>query len=88
VLKECESTWTHVLVDEFQDTSAQQYLFLRLIARHQRITVVGDDDQSIFSFNGANSGGFGAFRKDFVGHKEVSPSEPFPIEEVCRKLLR
>ncbi|GAQ83934.1 ATP-dependent DNA helicase [Klebsormidium nitens] len=67
----CEATWTHVLVDEFQDTSAQQYRFLRALAPHKRITVVGDDDQSIFSFNGANAGGFGAFRADFVGHKEV-----------------
>lgn len=45
VLDECQKTWTCVLVDEFQDTSTMQYHFLRLLASHNRITVVGDDDQ-------------------------------------------
>ncbi|KAL2612885.1 hypothetical protein R1flu_024577 [Riccia fluitans] len=71
VLEECQRTWCCILVDEFQDTSAMQYKFLRLLASHQRITIVGDDDQSIFGFNGANSAGFLSFRKDFPSHKEV-----------------
>jgi hypothetical protein len=53
----------------FRENYRAALLVLRLIARHQRIAVVGDDDQSIFSFKGANSG---AFRKDFRGYKEVS----------------
>ncbi|CAK9219309.1 unnamed protein product [Sphagnum troendelagicum] len=71
VLAECQKTWTCVLVDEFQDTSTMQYNFLHLLASHNRITVVGDDDQSIFSFNGADSSGFDSFRKDFPQLKEV-----------------
>ncbi|KAG6544381.1 hypothetical protein Mapa_014215 [Marchantia paleacea] len=71
VLEECQRTCCCILVDEFQDTSAMQYNFLQLLASHQRITVVGDDDQSIFGFNGANAGGFSSFRKDFPTHKEV-----------------
>ncbi|KAJ7536016.1 hypothetical protein O6H91_12G053800 [Diphasiastrum complanatum] len=70
VLEECQKSWTCLLVDEFQDTSAMQYKLLQLLAK-SRLTVVGDDDQSIFSFNGANSCGFDWFRKDFLEHKEV-----------------
>ncbi|OAE25237.1 hypothetical protein AXG93_1420s1000 [Marchantia polymorpha subsp. ruderalis] len=72
VLEECQRTWCCILVDEFQDTSAMQYNFLQLLASHQRITVVGDDDQSIFGFNGANAGGFSSFRKDFPTLKEAT----------------
>ncbi|XP_024395416.1 ATP-dependent DNA helicase SRS2-like protein At4g25120 isoform X5 [Physcomitrium patens] len=71
VLDECQKTWTCVLVDEFQDTSRMQYRFLRLLASHNRVTIVGDDDQSIFSFNGANARGFDSFRRDFPMLKEV-----------------
>ncbi|KAL3680202.1 hypothetical protein R1sor_023158 [Riccia sorocarpa] len=71
VLEECQKSWCSILVDEFQDTSAMQYKFLRCLASHQRITIVGDDDQSIFGFNGANSAGFSSFKKDFPNHKEV-----------------
>lgn len=48
VLNECQRTWTCVLVDEFQDTSTMQYRFLRLLASHNRVTIVGDDDQVLF----------------------------------------
>ncbi|XP_024520223.1 ATP-dependent DNA helicase SRS2-like protein At4g25120 isoform X1 [Selaginella moellendorffii] len=71
VSAECHNTWAYVLVDEFQDTSVMQYKLLRLLSLHGRVTVVGDDDQSIFSFNGANSLGFSTFRNDFPNHKEV-----------------
>ncbi|EFJ30134.1 hypothetical protein SELMODRAFT_409804 [Selaginella moellendorffii] len=71
VLAECHNIWAYVLVDEFQDTSVMQYKLLRLLSLHGRVTVVGDDDQSIFSFNGANSLGFSTFRNDFPNHKEV-----------------
>ncbi|XP_074317759.1 ATP-dependent DNA helicase SRS2-like protein At4g25120 [Silene latifolia] len=71
VFSECQELWRAIIVDEFQDTSAMQYSLLRLLASHGQITVVGDDDQSIFSFNGANICGFDFFRKDFPNHKEV-----------------
>ncbi|XP_056683975.1 ATP-dependent DNA helicase SRS2-like protein At4g25120 isoform X2 [Spinacia oleracea] len=71
VLEECQASWKAIIVDEFQDTSSMQYGLLKLLVSHGQITIVGDDDQSIFSFNGADISGFDSFRKDFPCHKEV-----------------
>jgi DNA helicase-2/ATP-dependent DNA helicase PcrA len=60
----------HVLVDEFQDTNSLQYRWLKLLAGPQgRIFAVGDDDQSIYRFRGANVGNMADFQRDYaVGH--------------------
>ncbi|KZV24457.1 ATP-dependent DNA helicase srs2-like [Dorcoceras hygrometricum] len=71
VLEECQESSKAIVIDEFQDTSGMQYSLLRILASHKRITIVGDEDQSIFSFNGADISGFDAFRKDFPTYKEV-----------------
>ncbi|CAK9135092.1 unnamed protein product [Ilex paraguariensis] len=71
VFKECQESWKAIVIDEFQDTSAMQYGLLQLLASHKRLTIVGDEDQSIFSFNGADVSGFESFRKDFPVHKEI-----------------
>lgn len=71
VFMECQSLWKAIVVDEFQDTSSMQYKLLRLLASHNRITVIGDDDQSIFSFNGADICAFDSFRGDFQIYTEV-----------------
>ncbi|KAK9993881.1 hypothetical protein SO802_023584 [Lithocarpus litseifolius] len=71
VFKESQDSWKAIVIDEFQDTSSMQYDFLRILASHDRITIVGDDDQSIFSFNGADISGFDSFRKDFPNYKEI-----------------
>ncbi|KAK4382803.1 ATP-dependent DNA helicase SRS2-like protein [Sesamum angolense] len=71
VFEECQESWKAIVIDEFQDTSAMQYGLLRILASHKRITIVGDEDQSIFSFNGADVCGFDSFRKDFPMYKEV-----------------
>ncbi|CAI9091956.1 OLC1v1027080C1 [Oldenlandia corymbosa var. corymbosa] len=71
VFKECQESWKAIIIDEFQDTSPMQYSLLRMLASHKRITIVGDEDQSIFSFNGADVSGFDSFRKDFPMHKEI-----------------
>ncbi|KAL1201195.1 ATP-dependent DNA helicase SRS2-like protein [Cardamine amara subsp. amara] len=71
VFKECQDTWKAIIVDEFQDTSTMQYKLLRMLGSHNHITIVGDDDQSIFGFNGADSSGFDSFRRDFPNYKEV-----------------
>ncbi|KAI4351194.1 hypothetical protein L6164_005573 [Bauhinia variegata] len=71
VFKESQVTWKAIVIDEFQDTSAMQYTLLRILASHHKITIVGDDDQSIFGFNGADISGFTSFRNDFPNYKEV-----------------
>jgi DNA helicase-2/ATP-dependent DNA helicase PcrA len=56
----------HILVDEFQDTNRLQYRWLKLLAgEHSRIFAVGDDDQSIYSFRGANVGNMADFEREF-----------------------
>ncbi|KAJ9545731.1 hypothetical protein OSB04_025438 [Centaurea solstitialis] len=71
VFKESQESWQAIVIDEFQDTSAMQYDLLRVLASHKHITIVGDEDQSIFSFNGADVSGFKSFCKDFQPHKEI-----------------
>lgn len=58
--------FSHVLVDEFQDTSRLQYKWLKLLAgKETAVFVVGDDDQSIYAFRGANTGNMKDFEHDF-----------------------
>src|SRR5256885_8475398 len=60
------SRFAHVLVDEFQDTNALQYKWLKLLAGpHAAVLVVGDDDQSIYAFRGANAANMHEFERDF-----------------------
>ena len=60
------SRFNHILVDEFQDTSRLQYKWLKLLAGDKAaVFVVGDDDQSIYAFRGANTGNMKDFERDF-----------------------
>ncbi|KXG36276.2 hypothetical protein SORBI_3002G310300 [Sorghum bicolor] len=77
VYKECQDMWRAIVVDEFQDTSAMQYCLLKILASHNHITIVGDEDQSIFSFNGADVSGFDSFRRDFPDYKEIRLSKNY-----------
>jgi DNA helicase-2/ATP-dependent DNA helicase PcrA len=62
----------HFLVDEFQDTSLQQYRLIRLLAEESRnLCVVGDDDQSIYSWRGANFENLRLFERDFPEYQEI-----------------
>ena len=70
ILQKYKSRFEYILVDEFQDTNKAQYELLKLIvSRGCRITVVGDDAQSIYSWRGANIGNMIDFRKDFKNYK-------------------
>lgn len=62
----------YILVDEYQDTNLVQYLWLRLLAQsHKNICCVGDDDQSIYSWRGAEVENILRFEKDFSGARIV-----------------
>ncbi len=61
-----QARFRHILVDEFQDTNDLQYKWLKLIAgQHNAVFAVGDDDQSIYAFRGANVGNMAAFEREF-----------------------
>lgn len=65
-----QQRFQYVLVDEYQDTNLVQYNIVRtLAARHENITVVGDDSQSIYAFRGANIQNILNFRSDHPDHK-------------------
>ncbi len=62
----------HVLVDEYQDTNRAQYVLVRLLAEeHRQVTVVGDDDQSVYSWRGADIRNILRFEDDFPDAKVV-----------------
>src|SRR6185369_2860944 len=72
VLDYYRNLWRYVLVDEYQDTNAAQYRLLRqLTAEHRNLCVVGDPDQSIYRFRGADLRNILDFERDFPGCRVV-----------------
>ncbi len=72
VLGDFQRRWRYILVDEYQDANVAQYLWLRLLAQGGgNICCVGDDDQSIYGWRGAEVGNILRFEKDFPGAQVV-----------------
>lgn len=72
VLEYYQERFQYIMVDEYQDTNTAQFKFVSLLAsKYQNLCVVGDDDQSIYKFRGANIGNILGFEKAFPGAKVI-----------------
>ncbi len=78
ILDGFQAQYKYILIDEYQDTNPVQYLWARMLAdKHKNICCVGDDDQSIYSWRGAEVGNILRFEKDFTGAKIVALEENY-----------
>jgi DNA helicase-2/ATP-dependent DNA helicase PcrA len=93
VLARYQERFRYILVDEFQDTNYAQYLLVKLLgARRRNLTVVGDDDQSIYRFRGAAMSNILMFGRDYPDAKRVVLSDNYrsmqPILDCAYRLVR
>lgn len=83
-----QSRYTHLLVDEFQDTNELQYELMRLFTGTDAIMVIGDPLQSIYSFRGASGSIFNRFKKDFPSAKTITLSVNYRSHQKIVSLAR
>ncbi len=93
VLARYQEQFRYILVDEFQDTNYAQYLLVKLLGgSHRNLTVVGDDDQSIYRFRGAAMSNILMFGRDYPEARRVVLSENYrstqPILDCAYRLIR
>jgi len=93
VLQVFQDKYKFILVDEFQDTNYIQFELLKLLSgKHRNLTVVGDDDQSIFRFRGASLANIYNFRKIYPGYDKVVLNKNYrstqPILDSAHKLIQ
>jgi DNA helicase-2/ATP-dependent DNA helicase PcrA len=93
VLERYRERWRYILVDEYQDTNHVQYVFTKLLAeQHHNICVVGDDDQSIYSWRGANIRNILDFEKDYPETKVIKLEQNYrstqTILDVAHAVIR
>ena len=74
----CLARWTHLLVDEYQDTNGPQYELTHLLTgSDENVCIVGDPDQSIYGWRGATAGNINVFRRDFPSCRVVRLEENY-----------
>jgi DNA helicase-2/ATP-dependent DNA helicase PcrA len=81
-LRAYQAKFSFILVDEFQDTNRAQYELIRLLGAHGNVSVVGDDDQSIYGWRGADVRNMQDFLKDFPGARLVRLEENYRSTQV------
>ncbi|HUR93728.1 MAG TPA: UvrD-helicase domain-containing protein [Gemmatimonadales bacterium] len=81
-LKAYQAKFNFVLVDEFQDTNRAQYELIRLLGAHGNVFAVGDDDQSIYGWRGADVRNMQEFLKDFAGARLVRLEENYRSTQI------
>ena len=81
-LRAYQERFSFLLVDEFQDTNKAQYDLIRRLGAHGNVFAVGDDDQSIYGWRGANVGNMQDFLRDFAGAKLVRLEENYRSTQI------